>query len=333
MFLASLCLRSVALAHVPLDIGDMTLTEIDARPAADGGQWFELRNNDGTDGNNPVDNFFRDHAGLYFEVTENVPVYEGEAIVFASQDSPVEADFRWTGAFSLAAGEGSLTLVDYDRGDRDTVAWDASWPDPGIATIAVNVGVASNAWANDLPQNWCFASPTPGAENGWCPGSDTDDDGDGYSERDGDCDDADATIFPGAPDHAPNGRDDDCNGQVDDGDAPVDTGNSDSGHDDSGHPDDPGEDSANPDSGQGDSGSTDPGSGEPNGGGKEGGAGGACGCATPPAGPSTLGVAGVSLIAANSRRRGGLPPGRQEAVGHCATVSARVRRWHAVRRA
>ncbi len=40
-------------------------------------------------------------------------------------------------------------------------------------------------------------------------------DGDGYSESDGDCDDDDATTYPGAPDYC-NGKDDDCNGHVDD---------------------------------------------------------------------------------------------------------------------
>jgi len=43
----------------------------------------------------------------------------------------------------------------------------------------------------------------------------TDDDGDGYSEDDGDCDDTDLGINPGATETC-NGLDDNCNGQVDD---------------------------------------------------------------------------------------------------------------------
>ncbi|MEQ1565251.1 MAG: putative metal-binding motif-containing protein [Myxococcota bacterium] len=43
-----------------------------------------------------------------------------------------------------------------------------------------------------------------------------DDDGDGRSERQGDCDDADAGVFPGAAERA-NCRDDDCDGAVDEG--------------------------------------------------------------------------------------------------------------------
>jgi MYXO-CTERM domain-containing protein len=49
-----------------------------------------------------------------------------------------------------------------------------------------------------------------------------DDDGDGYSEADGDCNDADAAIHPGATDVAGNGRDDDCNGVVDEGSLDAD---------------------------------------------------------------------------------------------------------------
>ncbi len=44
----------------------------------------------------------------------------------------------------------------------------------------------------------------------------TDDDGDGVSEREGDCDDADPDIFPGAPETSDE-LDDDCDGLVDEG--------------------------------------------------------------------------------------------------------------------
>lgn len=43
---------------------------------------------------------------------------------------------------------------------------------------------------------------------------DTDDDGDGFSENDGDCDDADVTIYPDAEDGC-NAVDDNCDGEVD----------------------------------------------------------------------------------------------------------------------
>ncbi len=50
---------------------------------------------------------------------------------------------------------------------------------------------------------------------------DVDDDGDGYAESDGDCDDGDPGVHPGAEEVA-NGEDDDCDGEVDEPPDPVD---------------------------------------------------------------------------------------------------------------
>ena len=47
--------------------------------------------------------------------------------------------------------------------------------------------------------------------------ADIDDDGDGYTENQGDCDDTNSAIHPNAPEIG-NGVDDDCNGQIDEGD-------------------------------------------------------------------------------------------------------------------
>ena len=48
-----------------------------------------------------------------------------------------------------------------------------------------------------------------------------DDDGDGYTELDGDCNDADASIAPGQSESA-DGVDQDCDGTVDEGTAAYD---------------------------------------------------------------------------------------------------------------
>jgi predicted outer membrane repeat protein len=63
----------------------------------------------------------------------------------------------------------------------------------------------------------------PGAGTGAGTGGDTavDDDGDGLTEDDGDCDDGDAAVFPGATE-ACDGADEDCSGVVDDLDADAD---------------------------------------------------------------------------------------------------------------
>ena len=46
-------------------------------------------------------------------------------------------------------------------------------------------------------------------------GGDLDADGDGFSPNQGDCNDADETTYPGAEEIAGDGRDNDCDGQVD----------------------------------------------------------------------------------------------------------------------
>lgn len=50
----------------------------------------------------------------------------------------------------------------------------------------------------------------------------TDDDGDGYAEIEGDCDDTDPSLSPNLPELAGDGLDNDCNGCVDDADADSD---------------------------------------------------------------------------------------------------------------
>jgi MYXO-CTERM domain-containing protein len=70
-------------------------------------------------------------------------------------------------------------------------------------------------------------------------GDDVDDDGDGFTEREGDCDDGDPGINPDAVDDDCDGVDEDCDG-VDGGcDDPDDTGDGPDDPDDTGDPDDP----------------------------------------------------------------------------------------------
>ena len=55
-----------------------------------------------------------------------------------------------------------------------------------------------------------------GAGGRYTPEGSYDYDGDGYSEYDGDCDDSDPAVHPGARERC-NGVDDDCDGQTDEG--------------------------------------------------------------------------------------------------------------------
>ncbi len=73
---------------------------------------------------------------------------------------------------------------------------------------------------DDDPGSTPAPSPAgdPGVENTWQPDPDADYDGDGFSIQDGDCNDLDSTVYPGASeiqliDH----KDNDCDGVVDEG--------------------------------------------------------------------------------------------------------------------
>ncbi len=62
----------------------------------------------------------------------------------------------------------------------------------------------------------CRTEGKTGGETGLVDEASPDDDGDGYTVADGDCDDADAGVNPGAAESC-NGVDDDCDGEVDEG--------------------------------------------------------------------------------------------------------------------
>lgn len=214
--IGGVALVGVASAHIPLDVGDWTITEVHPGPASEGGQWFEARNNDETDGNNLIESAFYNADGVSFEVLGHLIAREGEFVVLASEDSSVEADFRFPPEFEIHPSSGAITLFDHIRGDVDTVAWEAGWAIDEGGSFAVNHGFEANPWANDEAVNWCQPTATPSVGNGWCEGSDADDDGDGLSEQEGDCDDRDPTVRPGAMDDSTTYDDADCDGLADD---------------------------------------------------------------------------------------------------------------------
>ncbi len=246
-----LLLAPLAAAHVPFARGTTTITEVHAGPAADGGQWFEVRNNTAV-GQNLVEQVYTDADGDTFQVTLTLIVRPGAYAVFANAESPVDRDVTLPDGFDLRPDAGAVVHTDL-TGVVDEVVWDAGWGVTAAGAHQLDLGVAANEWANDRPANWCPAEPgtgTPGADNARCPGIDTDDDGDGVTEHDGDCDDRDPDVHPGAPDRPPD--DGNCDGVREEA-RPEDTG----GADDTGG----GDDTAGGDSGSaldsGDSGDSD----------------------------------------------------------------------------
>lgn len=235
MFIASGWLLGVAAAaDPPVELGEVTITEVMAYPnevPVYSGEWFELYN--ATDrvldlsglrvsGEGGVD------AG--FTITGSLEVEPGAFVVLGVSDCSDEA--VCTGN---AYNGGVAVDVVYDRDDLeldengdtirltidvdgtgvllDVVTWDASdWVIQRDHALQANVNAFDLEWANNLPSNWCSANAsygaralygTPGAENPPCDGSNIDDDGDGFTEAAGDCDDDDPYVNPAAVDGDP----------------------------------------------------------------------------------------------------------------------------------
>lgn len=101
----------------------------------------------------------------------------------------------------------------------DSVAWDDGATMPDVAGASFGIDPGSLGGDNDDPYNWCAATyrwdvapgdyGSPGEENELC--SSWDHDGDGFSGDQGDCNDADLGIYPGAFEVA-DGADTDCDG-------------------------------------------------------------------------------------------------------------------------
>ena len=203
--------------------GEVLPTEVMPTPGtvADAdGEWLEVTNV----GTGSIDLFgwtITNSFGQTWTVDRHVAVPgNGQAVLGGSVDSlangGVHVDVAWDQtAFSLGASDGVVIAV--DTRTIGSTSWSsapqgiARQLDPDHLDAA---GAAGSEW-------WCDASlsisggdlGTPAEPNSQC--TSVDEDGDGVSEDDGDCDDSNAAIHAGATDTW-DGVDDDCDGIADD---------------------------------------------------------------------------------------------------------------------
>ncbi len=234
-----LLLATLALAVPPSRPGDITLTEFQADPAAVPeywGEWIELRNNAGTLDVNGVTLTLENGATLTIADTALLGVKDYLVLGVdgdTSRNGNVTLDVVYAFAdFNLSSSDDAIT-ISYSGVILDVVAWDASWGVVADAAESCAPNAADLEWANDLAINWCPSTTlmstsgmygSPRAANPYCTASPPgiDNDGDGFTEAEGDCDDADADVSPGAVDGdaSPYGNaddDGDCDGVRDDG--------------------------------------------------------------------------------------------------------------------
>jgi hypothetical protein len=196
--------------------GDLVITEILADPLHTldrDGEWVEVHNPTAREVS---------LAGLVFTAGAEIATVGtdagivapgGYAVVAASADPLLNGGVvatGWSGIHLENAG-GELS-VSADSVLLDTVTWDPATP--GVSR-ALEAGF-EDAARNDDPAAWCDAGVpwadgdlgSPGAANPPCPGVDRD--GDGISITDGDCDETDPAVYPGAPDTPYDGVITDC---------------------------------------------------------------------------------------------------------------------------
>lgn len=95
------------------------------------------------------------------------------------------------------------------------VGSDCSWTLPYEVTEKLYITARSfcaNGVGSDQKDLWTFSEPSNEAVFNPLDTNAVDDDGDGFSENDGDCNDQDDTIYPGASEICGDGIDQDCSG-------------------------------------------------------------------------------------------------------------------------
>ncbi len=206
---------------------DLLITEIMTHPLARSerdAEWFEVQNVSARNIDLRGWTILSGAENVVIAASVSIPAGGGRVVLAAnSSDSAnggVGAAYGYGGdaihlddADNLGLQINGTTIFD--------VTWDDSWPVTAGTTLNLDPDHFTAAEAR-TPSWWCNAATaladgdygTPGAANDQC--RTVDEDRDGYSEADGDCNDASATINPNAGD-VWDGIDNNCDGMVDNG--------------------------------------------------------------------------------------------------------------------
>ncbi len=227
-----------AQAVPPTTLGDVIVTEIQADPTKKAqyyAEWFEFYNNSGK--TLDLNDIVVETASGSFTIA-GPPLTVGVAdyvVLGVSNDTSINGSVPVDYVYDFSAvnldGPDDLVRVSYGAVLLDVVDWDSSWSFTPDNALACAPNASDNEWANDLSLNWCpsqvfMASGmygSPGEENEYCGEEpNVDNDGDGYAEFEGDCNDEDSEVNPDAIDGVadPYGvadDDADCDGIRDDG--------------------------------------------------------------------------------------------------------------------
>ncbi|GDX82954.1 hypothetical protein LBMAG42_47650 [Deltaproteobacteria bacterium] len=240
-------LLAPAWAVAPTKLGDVTITELQSDTTAVPpyyGEWFEIYNNSGKTLTLNGLLIERSTQSLLIPASPPIDIGVGEYFVLGASaernedvvgyngNVPVDYVYSYFTEFNIVSADDVLR-VSYDGILLDEVDWDSTWAPTADEALQSQPNASANEWANDLQLNWCSSGSvipsgpgmngTPGGENDQCGDEyNVDNDGDGYAEFQGDCDDEHADINPDMIDgiEAPNGEandDADCDGVRDDG--------------------------------------------------------------------------------------------------------------------
>ncbi|MDP2307394.1 MAG: MopE-related protein [Pseudomonadota bacterium] len=207
--------------------GAIVVSEVMQHPLAasdSDGEWIELQNTDSSS----IDLrgwVLAGDDGDSFTISRSLVIPAGGHVVLGANDDAglnggIDVDYVYDRAtFSLSAADNVFVLL--GGATVFDVEWTAAWGTADGASWSLDPDHTGVADARQFDY-WCVATSalpsgdfgSPGSRNDDC--GKIDEDGDGYTVDEGDCDDDDAAVSPGADDTW-DGLDNDCSGSVDDG--------------------------------------------------------------------------------------------------------------------